>query len=385
MSQTSRIAAVLLGLLVTMAAGACAAPVVGDRPQGVADEFVPEIEGYRVETWVEGLEVPWSLVFLPDGRALVSERPGRIRLIGADGALREQPYASLDVNARGEGGLMGLALHPDFPNEPYVYAMRTVRGGGGVTNEVVRLRHEGETASFDRVILDGIPGSRNHNGGRIAFGPDSMLYVGTGETFDAELAQDRASLGGKILRVTPEGAVPDDNPFPGSPIYSLGNRNVQGLAWHPETGDLFASEHGPSGEFGLRALDEINVIEAGQNYGWPEAVGAPGLDGYVDPLVAWPERSVPPGGIAFHDGALFVATLGSEALVRLALASEGEGYTVRGIERWFAEDGSSGRYGRLRDVTVGPDGALYVLTSNRDGRGRPQDGDDRILRLTPEG
>ncbi|MEK7246381.1 MAG: PQQ-dependent sugar dehydrogenase, partial [Pseudomonadota bacterium] len=235
--------------------------------------------GYRVETWIAGLEAPWSLVFLPDDRALVSERPGRIRLIRG-GALEPEPYAVLDVATGGEGGLMGLALHPDFPRVPFVYAMHTYFPGPLAAfhrqNRVVRLRDQGGRGGFDRVVFDRIPGAFNHNGGRIGFGPDGMLYVATGDTYEAELAQDRNSLAGKILRLTPEGEVPADNPFPASPIYSLGHRNPQGLAWHPASGDLFVSEHGPSGEFGLSAHDEINVVVPGGNYGWPKAVGAPG-------------------------------------------------------------------------------------------------------------
>jgi quinoprotein glucose dehydrogenase len=248
---------------------------------------------------------------------------------------------------------------------------------------VVRLRFDGARASFDRVIVDGIPGGRNHDGGRIAFGPDGMLYVGTGETFQRELAQMPDNLGGKILRVTPDGAPAPGNPRPGSPVYSLGHRNVQGFAWHPDTGELFASEHGPSGEDGLRAHDEINLIAKDGNYGWPLVVGAPRRSGLIDPLVSWNERTTPPSGMAFWRGALYVATLRSQALVRIALSRAGGTWRVEAIERWF-DDGERPRYGRLRDAVVGPDGALYVLTNNRDGRGSPRAGDDRILRIAAE-
>lgn len=357
------------------------APTIGGKPQAVEDRYVEQPEGVEVTSWVEGLEAPWSLLFLPDGRALVSERPGRIRLI-EQGQLRTTPYARLDVAEGGEGGLMGLALHPRFPQEPFVYAMHTHRGIFSNTNRVIRLRDLGDGLRFDRVIIEDIIGARFHNGGRIGFGPDGMLYVTTGETFQAQLAQARDNLGGKILRVTPDGAIPPDNPFPGSPIYSYGHRNVQGIAWHPESRALFASEHGPSGEFGLRALDEINVIVAGGNYGWPRAVGAPGLPEYKDPIVAWPDVTTPPSGMTFWRGDLYVATLRSQALIRVGLAQEGGRYRATLIERWFARSGQDGRHGRLRDAVVGPDGALYVLTNNRDGRGRPRPGDDRILRIT---
>ncbi len=384
---------ILLGAWI---ASASAEPIVGSAPQKVEDAFVPHPPGYRAVAWVQGLEVPWSLVFLPDGRALVSERPGRIRLI-RDGVLQEEPYAVLaaveggkgligfilELAVGGEGGLMGLALHPDFPEEPYLYAMHTYRGPDGVKNRVIRLEDRGDHGRFDKVIIENIPGGLNHNGGRIAFGPDGMLYVTTGETFEAQLAADLNSLGGKILRLTPEGKVPEDNPFPDSPVYSFGHRNPQGLAWHPETGQLFASEHGPSGEFGLRAHDEINMIRPGGNYGWPNVVGAPGLKPYADPLVVWKETAVPPAGMAFYDGDLFVAVLGRGALIRISLAQLRPGYRVERIERWFAQAPHETRLGRIRDVVAAPDGRLYFLTSNRDGRGSPRPGDDKIYRLEP--
>ena len=262
-----------------------------------------------------------------------------------------------------------------------MYAMQTFRGAGGrLENRVIRLRHQGDRAAFDRVIIDGIPGGANHNGGRIAFGPDGMLYVGTGETFQGELAQDRASLGGKILRVTPDGAIPADNPFPNSPVWSLGHRNPQGLAWHPETKALFESEHGPSGENGWRNNDELNVIEKGANYGWPRVIAAPGRAGLEDPILFWPDGA-PPSGIAFWRGDLYVATLRREALVRVTVARSGDTYRVTKLENLFAARNGQGRYGRLRDVVPGPDGAQYVTTSNEDGRGSPRPGDDKILRI----
>ena len=371
--------AVLLVVL-ALPSGGCADLAIGPAPQSVEDVYVAEPPGVRVTAWVEGLEAPWSLVFLPGGRALVSERPGRIRLI-RDGVLQPEPHAVVASRARGEGGLMGLAVHPRFSEEPYVYAMHTHRGAGGTQNRVIRLRDEGRRGVFDGVLIAGIPGARNHNGGRIGFGPDGMLYVTTGEIFEGERAQDLQSLGGKILRITPEGEIPDDNPFPGSPVYAFGNRNPQGLAWQPGTGTLFASEHGPSGEFGFGAYDEINVIRPAANYGWPMAVGAPGLAPFVDPVVAWSETTTPPSGMAFWRGDLYVATLGSEALIRIRLEPAAGTYRVTRIERWFATGPAGGRLGRLRDAVTGPDGALYVLTSNRDGRGHVRPGDDRIYRL----
>lgn len=354
-----------------------AACLVSAQPK---DVFLPEGGGGRVEAWVEGLDIPWSLIFLPDNRALVSERPGTIRLI-KNGALQKDPYAVVDVAAVGEGGLMGLSLHPLFPKEPYVYAMHTYRKGGHLYNGVIRLKDLGDKGVFDKVIFDGIPGGRFHDGGRIAFGPDGMLYITAGETFQASLAQDLKSLGGKILRVTPEGGIPRDNPFPRSPVWSYGNRNPQGLAWDPETGDLWESEHGPSGEYAWFAHDEVNIIVKGGNYGWPKTVCNSGDRKFIAPVVCWAERTTPPSGITFYRGDLWVATLRSEALIKIRLARDAGKYTVTAIERWFVEEKGGGRYGRLRDVVAGPDGNLYFLTNNRDGRGDPSPGDDKIYRI----
>jgi glucose/arabinose dehydrogenase len=380
----SKIIPATLLLLLIAPLGACGAegkPVVGPPPQKVEDIFRPSVEGYTVETWVEGLEIPWSLVFHSADQAFVSERPGRIRLLkGSD--LVKTPYAEIEGVHRGEGGLMGLALHPEFPREPYVYAMHTYEDSGNFFNRVIRLRHRGDRGIFERVIIDRIPGHRVHNGGRIAFGPDGLLYLCTGDIWEAELAQDRNSLAGKILRLTPDGEIPPDNPFDRSPVFSLGHRNPQGLAWHSQSGALLSSEHGPSGEFGLRGKDIINVIQKGGNYGWPKVLGQARVDPYIDPIIMW-SRATPPGGMAFWKGDLFVATMRSEALIRIRLAEMNGSHEPTLIERWFARDHSNGIYGRLRDAVVGPDDRLYVLTTNRDGRGRVRPGDDRILRITP--
>ena len=368
----------------------CFVPTVGMAPQKVVGQFFPEGRDVRVEVWIQNLEIPWSLIFLPDGRALVSERPGRIRLI-KDGQLQRNPYSVLEVAHVGEGGLLGLARHPAFPKEPYIYAMHTYHREGDLYNRVIRLKDMGEEGVFEKVIIDHIPGGRFHDGGRIAFGPDGLLYITTGETFNSGLAQDLGSLGGKILRETPEGGIPPDNPFPRSAIYSYGHRNPQGLAWHPESADLFESEHGPSGEYLLFANDEINVIIKGGNYGWPEAVGAPGLKTFIDPIIVW-KKTTPPSGITFYSGKLltylkndlFVATLRSQSLIRIKVKKEKEQYRILEMEQWFSNDNGEGRYGRLRDVVEGPEGALYFLTNNRDGRGRPFPQDDKIYRISPK-
>jgi glucose/arabinose dehydrogenase len=377
----------MLILILLFSSSASCTQIEGKSPQTVDDIFLPDGDGVRVEVWAENLEVPWSLLFLPDGRALVSERKGVIRLI-KNGSPQSMPYAMLDVAAVGEGGLLGLAAHPDFHSQRFIYAMHTYEKNGKLYNRVVRLKDEGDTGKFDKVIIDNIPGGVIHDGGRIAFGPDHMLYITTGETFESGLAQDLSSPGGKILRIDPEGGIPSDNPFKGSPVYSYGNRNPQGLSWQPVTGKLFESEHGPSGEFGHFANDEINVIVRGGNYGWPKVIGAPGLKQYIDPVIVW-KHTTPPSGMTFYNkdllkhlkGDLFVATLKSQALIRIRL--EKNSTKVTRIERWFASGYSKGKYGRLRAVVEGPDGALYLLSNNRDGRGAPKQGDDRIYRIVP--
>ena len=358
--------------------------VVGPKPQEVEDTYIAEPEGIEVEVWVEYLHVPWSLRFLPNGDALIAERRGRILRV-PQGSNKPSVYLELEVNEFGDGGLMGLAVHPNFSNEPFIYAMH----GYGTNrenrkNRVSRFRHLGETAEFDRVIIDEIPGFKYHEGGRIAFGPDGLLYIGTGDVGEPMLAQDHDSMAGKILRLTPDGEVPDDNPFPNSPVYSYGHRVVQGITWDPETGSMFNSEHGPSGmekELHVRDSDEINLVENGRNYGWPMAINAPNLEEYADPIASWPKRAVPPGGMTFFRGDLYVATLASQALLRLRFDPGDKRYAVKSIERLFASGPEKGTYGRLRDVAVGPDGHLYVTTSNTDRRAKLRPRDDKVLRL----
>lgn len=370
-------------------------PTVGPLPPAPDERFIPEPPGVTVEIYASGLETVWGLQFAPDGRLFLTERPGRIRVVSRDGQLASEPWAVIDnVNASGEGGLLGLALHPDFANEPWVYVMYTARTNGGIVNRVSRFREENGTAGAEDIILDDLPAARNHNGGRIRFGPDGMLYVAAGDAGQRHRAQQLESPAGAILRLTPEGDVPADNPWPENPIWAMGLRNPNGLAFRPSDGALFAADHGPSGEWRdleIRDHDEINLIRKGANYGWPRAVGAPRVEGLVDPLLAW-VPSTAPGDLVFYDaslmpdyrGDLFFSTLRAEALIRLRFEDAANPNRVTSIERWF-NTGVRGEsvYGRLRGMTVGPDGALYVGTSNRDGRGDPRSGDDRVLRIVP--
>lgn len=335
----------------------------------------------QVEAVVSGLEVPWGIAFLPDGDLLVTERPGRVRLV-QDGQLQPSPVVTIPATAQGEGGLLGIALHPDFAENRLFYLYYTTDADGALTNRVERwqLANDNQSATADRVVVGDIPVATYHNGGRLRFGPDGMLYIGTGDARDPDSAQNPDSLAGKILRVTPDGQIPEDNPFPNSPAYITGIRNTQGFDWFNES-VMWISDHGPSGDLGRRAHDEINVAKAGDNLGWPPIYRCQSEAGLRRPVLTW-ANAVPPGGAAIYTGEaipewqgdFMVGTLRSRHLHRVSLSPTGE---LQQHEVYLQDD-----YGRLREVVMGPDGELYVTTSNCDGRGScPADG-DKILRIT---
>ncbi len=337
----------------------------------VALSVLPAAGQPRVSVVAGGLEVPWALAFTPDGRLFVTERPGRVRIVRA-GRLDPEPLATLTVAARGEAGLMGLALDPAFSQSGRLYLCYTLAKGSRMVNRVSVLTVRQDRATDERVLVDDIPGAGIHDGCRLKFGPDGKLYVTTGDAGESRLSQRLDSPAGKILRLNADGSVPADNPSPGSPVYSSGHRNVQGIAWD-RTGQLWASEHGPSG-FPC-CHDEINRIAPGRNYGWPEVYGKADDRRFVDPVVESGRSTWAPSGIAILGDDLYVTALRGERLLRLRLGPEG---TVTSVTSLF-----EGVYGRLREAVAGPDGALYVTTSNRDGRGRPASDDDRILRIVP--
>ncbi|MBO0350405.1 PQQ-dependent sugar dehydrogenase [Phormidium pseudopriestleyi FRX01] len=337
----------------------------------------------RIEEVVNGLDVPWGIGFLPNGDMLVTERPGRVRLV-QNGQLRPEAVATINVTARGEGGLLGIAMHPDFASNRFFYVYYTADTEGASVNRVERwqLASNGLSATRDRIILDDIPVAQFHNGGRIRFGPDGMLYIGTGDAREPDLSQDVSSLAGKILRVTPEGDVPPDNPFPGNPVYILGIRNTQGFDWVNES-TLQVTDHGPSGELGRRGHDKVSVAQAGDNLGWPTIYRCESQAGLVTPSIVWRD-ALPPGGAAIYTGTaipewqgdLIIASLRSEHLQRVVFDPQSP-QQVQQHEVYLR-----GEYGRLREAIIGPDGELYITTSNCDGRGGcPSDG-DKILRIT---
>ncbi|WP_437056037.1 PQQ-dependent sugar dehydrogenase [Streptomyces sp. enrichment culture] len=339
-------------------------------PSGPAAEKTPHATGTVkvVRTVAEGLDSPWGLAPLPDGDLLVSSRDDGtiVRVDGKTGKKTELGEVP-GVSAAGEGGLLGLALSPDYASDHMVYAYFT----SASDNRVVRMlldeeKPEGEQLGAPDTVFRGIPKGFVHNGGRIAFGPDRMLYVGTGESGEEGLSQDKDSLGGKILRLTPEGEPAPGNPFPDSPVYSYGHRNVQGLAWDGRQ-RLFAAE------FGQDTWDELNAIKPGGNYGWPEAEGRSDDDAFHDPTAQWTTDEASPSGIAYAEGSIWMAGLRGQRLWRVPL----KGTETSADPQAFLE----GDYGRLRTVVSAGGDRLWLVTSETDGRGSPGDGDDRILEL----
>ena len=365
-----------------VAALAIAGIAVGDCSQVAT----PTSEEFTITTLASGLDTPWDLAWGPDSLIWVSERGGRISRVDPVSG-RRSVVGAIAVRQSGEGGLMGIAFHPDFAHEPYLYATHTYAGDAGTTmNRLVRMRWDGNSLGAPTVLLDRIPGGGIHNGSRIAVGPDKMLYVTAGDAGSSGNAQNRSSLGGKIFRLTPDGRAAPDNPF-GDVVWSYGHRNPQGLVFHPTTGVLYSTEHGPSDN------DEVNIIRRGGNYGWPDVHGKCDDDigpervfcasqSVVEPLMTWTPTIAPTGADFYmstripgwRGSLLFTALSGS--LYRATLSSDGK--QIAGIEKLL-----TGRFGRLRDVLVAPNGDVYIATSNRDGRGSPIADDDRILRLAP--
>jgi glucose/arabinose dehydrogenase len=317
------------------------------------------------ETIATGLPVPWGLAFLPDGTALVTLRDrGEVLHItmGSKGSTPVSVGRVPGVKPYGEGGLLGIAVSPTFASDRSVFVYLTARDD----NRVIRMTFDGSALRPGPVIVKGIPKAGKHDGGGVAFGPDGYLYVSTGDAGRPDPAQDMASLSGKILRVTKDGAPAPGNPFPGSRIWSFGHRNVQGMAWN-KAGIMYASE------LGHNTWDELNRIEPGLNYGWPVVEGVAHRAGFVDPLVQWPTDDASPSGIAVGtDGAVYMAALRGESLWRIPLDAKGRAGKPQRLLQ--------GTYGRLRTVVSAPDGRLWLMTSNT-FRGTPRPGDDRILAL----
>lgn len=385
MGAPTRPAACFALILAMQVHGACPSPSPStdptpqnpQPPAPIPTETFTAEDGTRfgVQTYLSGLVVPWSLAFAPDGRLFITERPGRVR-IAQNGTLIAAPALTLtDVAADGEAGLLGIALHPSFDANHLVYLVYTAQTSGGRVNRLVRYREVNQILGERAVLLDNIPAASIHDGSRIRFGPDGFLYMTMGDAADPSLAQSLGSLNGKILRLTDTGTAAPGNPF-SSPIWSYGHRNPQGLDWHPVSGELWESEHGQTGN------DEINLIQRGGNHGWPVIEGAQTRADMIAPVLFF-SPAIAPSGASFYRGAaitgfrnnLFVAALAGNQLRRVR-------FDPADARRVVAHEALlQGRYGRLRDVISGPDGALYVSTSNRDGRASPPPNDDRVLRI----
>jgi glucose/arabinose dehydrogenase len=391
--MTNRILTATL-ILITQLVGSCGQPPTGRGAGEVASTAPLPGEGasqqqasvsFRVETVVGGLEVPWSIVWAADGRMFFTERPGRIRVY-ENGKLRSAPlFVVDDVEPSGESGLMSIALHPEFAANHFLYIAYAYKGDGQRVR-VVRYTETKNGLADPKIIVEAIPAAKYHAGCRLRFGPDGKLYITTGDATERPLAQQLGSLAGKTLRVNDDGTIPQDNPFVGRSdarpeIWSYGHRNAQGIDFQPGTNLMFQTEHGPSGFDGPGGGDEVNIVEKGKNYGWPEIHHRETKVGMESPLLEYTPACAPASG-AFYRGSAFTQFRGNfffgclkgTRIVRVVL----DGRRVVSQENLL-----EGKYGRIRDVTEGPDGYLYFSTSNRDGRGSPASDDDRIIRLVP--
>jgi glucose/arabinose dehydrogenase len=403
MTKPSASRALFVALLFALACREAPRPVVsqnstagaeqnatGGAPQGATQGTTQTGAKFRVETVVTGLEVLWSIVFTPDGRMLITERPGRVRVF-ENGNLRPEPLATIsDVEPTGESGLMALTLHPQYAQNKLLYLSYAYKGDGGKQLvRVVRFRDAGSALTDRKVIIEGIPAAQFHAGTRLRFGADGKLYVTTGDATDRQLAQRLDSINGKTLRLNDDGSVPPDNPFVNQPgarpeIFSYGHRNSQGLDFQPGTNLMFQTEHGPSGFDGPGGGDEVNIVERGKNYGWAVIHHAQTHEGMESPLLEYTPACAPASGSFYRGlsaqgfadfrGNFFFGCLRGERIIRVVL----DGRRVASQENLLEH-----QYGRIRDVVEGPDGALYFSTSNRDGRGKPAKDDDRIMRLVP--
>ena len=350
------------------------------------DWFDDDDHGNHGPVFADKLDTPWELVFAPDGRLFATQRPGSIVTI-ANG--NTKIWLALDSTAIevGESGLLGITLDPQFAQNGYVYIGYTYAASKGplkLVNKLVRYKeNSNQQPVFDKVLLDGIEGNYIHNSGPLEFGPDGMLYWAVGDRYIPDLAQDKSVLNGKILRLTRDGDIPSDNPFPNSYIYSYGHRNPQGLAFHPDTKELWSTEHGPSDEQGC-CRDEINRVLAGRNYGWPVIRGGEQHEGMETP--AWYSGDTvtwAPTGAFFvkqgeWKGSMLFTGLRGKALYR-AVFDVNDPTRIDTVERYLYN-----KYGRLRNVIEGPDGRIYIAVSNQDGRGDPLTEDDRIIALRQE-
>lgn len=345
----------------------------------------PASVAYAITPFTQGLFVPWSLVFTDTDRLLVSERNGAIRII-ENGKLLDDPLATFkEVSQTGEEGLMGLVMDPDYADNNMLYACLAYEKDGRLQDKVISFKDNGNSISDTKVLLDNIPAAKYHAGCRLLFLPDKTLLISTGDATDRNQAQDKNSLAGKILRINRDGSMPNDNPFPGSLIWTIGHRNPQGLAWDSEHETLWSSEHGPSVFDGPAGGDEINLIEKGKNYGWPLVHHKQNKNGLESPHLEF-TPAVAPGSLMYYSADLlpqfknhlFFGALAGEGLYHLTIDPNNS----KRISAF--EELKDIAVGRIREVVQGPDGAIYFTTSNRDGRGDVRKDDDKVYRLAPK-
>jgi len=320
-----------------------------------------------IEVYAKDLEVPWEIAFLPNGDMLVTLRKGELLLFRNKEIIKK--FTIEGVSSQGEGGLLGVAISPDFEKNNHVYLYYTLKNDNKYENKVERFKLKDENLEKDKIILTDIRGNIYHNAGKIAFGPDNYLYITAGDALDEPLAQNKSVLAGKILRVDTEGKSPKDNPF-NNQVYSFGHRNPQGLTWDNE-GNLWSTEHGQSGL--NSGQDELNKIKIGGNYGWPIARGSQDFPAYVSPVIQSGDKVTwAPGDTEYYAGSIFFTGLRGAGIYKYDILG-------KNLTKFLEND-----FGRLRAITLGPDGYFYVTTSNRDGRGTPKEGDDKILRINPQ-
>lgn len=338
---------------------------------------------YITESVAENLYVPWSIIFTGQNRMLFTERNGQLRVIEKGKLIREPLKIFEEVSSNGEEGLMGLAADPDYQENKFIYLSYAYQDKDDMKVKVVRYMDNGNSLSDEKNIIDNLPAERYHAGCRLKFGPDGKLYVTTGDAGERELAQDINTLYGKILRINPDGTIPSDNPYKNNPVWSYGHRNPQGIDWYPGTDILYSTEHGPSGFDGPGGGDEVNVIVKGGNYGWPEVSHKESREGMISPVLEFTPAVAPASGMFYKSDLLpqfrnnfFFGCLRGSGIMRVVVDSNNP-LKIISFEKLFSE-----KYGRIREIAESPDGDIYFSTSNRDGRGRVRDGDDKIYRIT---
>jgi len=375
--------AIILGIFFFLLGCAAFSP---DAPEEVPiienlakEKLKPEIEETPKETQkekeiiieviAENLEVPWAIDFLPTGELIFTERPGKVKIV-EKGFVHEVK----GVVQISESGLQGIAVHPDFEENSFVYLYYTYTQEGGLFNRVSRFVLKERSLENEEVLLERIPGNVFHDGGRIKFGPDNKLYITTGDSGNTDLSRDLESVAGKILRMNDDGTVPNDNPFENSLVYSFGHRNPQGISWHPETRMLVATEHGPT------QRDEVNVIEVGKNYGWPDKLCNAGTkkENFIEAVICFDAWTMAPSGATFYSGNQLPY---NNAFIYTGLRGEQLRITKFENSDVISDEKLLDGFGRLRDIVEGPDGWLYFATSNTDGRGKPKLNDDKIYRI----